>query len=485
MNIEYKVLKVKELNHFLIRDIRGAVVEDLKERIEEGYNPARPLTVVEKDNQYLVADGNHRLRVLNDLGIEEITCVIHKEEDPYTLAVKGNQDENTYSPMDLFDWIELIGKMRSEGLTQQEIGNKIGWGRTKVANYLAVIDGIVTPIIKLTKTIQEGRVTTNVTNVTFNFTESWFRNLYGLQEKYQEKLINNFIQDKCNWNNNKVKSESAKYKLWQEFISLAKDKLVNQKDLEDVISLIENGTFKTEQQLLSKVNDFNSKAENKLINGDCLIEMEKLEDNSIDLVITDPPYGIDYSSNYSKYDEYVTKSTITNDKELNEALELTDKALEILNRKTKQDGHVYLFTSWKTYPEFKEVVEKHFDIKNMIVWDKGNASMGDLEGSWGNQHELVIFATKGSRKLNTRKFDVVSVNRVPTTKAIHPTQKPEELIKVFLEASAHTKDTIIDPFMGSGSTIKAIKEYGNLNYIGIELDKDRFDKASIYVGGEK
>ena len=336
MNVEYKVLPVKELNHFLIRDIRTSVIEELKERIEKGYNPARPLTVVEKDNKYYVADGNHRLKVLNDLGIEEITCVIHKEEDPYTLAVKGNEDENTYSPMDLFDWIELIGKMRSEGLTQQEIGNKIGWGRTKVANYLAVIDGIVTPIIKLTKTIQEGRVTTNVTFVTFNFTESWFRNLYGLQEKYQEKLINNFIQDKCNWNNNKVKSESAKYKLWQEFIEVAKDKLVNQKDLEDMISLIENGTFKTEQQLLSKINDFNSKAENKLINGDCLIEMEKLEDNSIDLVITDPPYGIDYSSNRSQFSNHVTKETISNDKELEQALSLTDKALEILNRKTKR-----------------------------------------------------------------------------------------------------------------------------------------------------
>lgn len=485
MNVEYKILPVKELNHFLIRDIRISVIEELKERIEKGYNPARPLTVVEKDNKYYVADGNHRLKVLTDLGVKEVTCVIHKEEDPYTLAVKGNEDENTYSPMDLFDWIELIGKMRSEGLTQQEIGNKIGWGRTKVANYLAVIDGIVTPIIKLTKTIQEGRVTTNVTFVTFNFTESWFRNLYGLQEKYQEKLINNFIQDKCNWNNNKVKSESAKYKLWQEFIEVAKNKLVNQKDLEDVISLIENGTFKTEQQLLSKVNDFNSKAENKLINGDCLIEMEKLEDNSIDLVITDPPYGIDYSSNRSQFSNHVTKETISNDKELEQALDLTDKALEILNRKTKADAHFYIFTSWKVYSEFKKVVEKYFDIKNMIVWDKGNHGAGDLETSWGNRHELIIFATKGNRNLNKRKADILQISKLSSSEMIHPTHKPTGIIKELLEVSARSKDTVIDPFMGSGSTIKAVKEFRELNYIGIELDKERFDKAVSYIGGER
>ena len=483
MTIEYKVLPVSELNHFLIREIREGIVEDLKERIKEGYNPARPLTVVEKDDGYYVADGNHRLKVLNDLGIEEVTCVIHKEEDPYTLAVKGNADEDTYSPMDLFDWVELISKMRDEGLTQQEIGERISWSRGKVSQYQMLLENIATDILNRTKKFQKGRVAESATIVAFNFTEYWFRNsgLYDLNEKYQERLMNDFIQDKCNWNNGKVKRESAKYKMWLEFIEIAKNKLVDQSDLEEVIRLIESGTFRNEQQLLSKVDDFNSQAENKLINGDSIIEMEKLQDSSIDLVITDPPYGIDYSSNYSKYDDYVTKHTIANDSELDETIDLLDKALEVLYKKTKENAHVYIFTSWKVYPEFKEVVSKYFDIKNMIVWNKGNASMGDLEGSWGNQHELIIFATKGRRKLNTRKFDIINVNRVPTTKAIHPTQKPEEVIKVMLEASAHSKDTVIDPFMGSGSTIKAVKEYGNLNYIGIELDRERYEKAVSYI----
>ena len=483
MAIEYKVLPVKELNHFLIRDIRLGIIEELKERIEEGYNPARPLTVVEKDGSYYVADGNHRLKALNDLEIEEVTCVIHKEEDPYTLAVKGNADEDTYSPMDLFDWIELISSMKDEGYTQQMIADRIGWSVNKVKQYFVLLNEIVTQVFDKAKSRQKGRVTEEVTNVTFNFTEGWFRNsgLYDLNEKYQERLMDDFIQDKFNWNSGKVKRESAKYKMWMEFIETAKNKLVDQSDLEEVIGLIESGTFRSESQLLNKINDFNNQAENKLINGDSIIEMEKLEDSSIDLVITDPPYGIDYSSNYSKYDDYVTKHTIANDSELDETIGLLDKALEVLHKKTKENAHVYIFTSWKVYPEFKEVVSKYFDVKNMIVWNKGNASMGDLEGSWGNQHELVIFATKGRRKLNTRKFDIININRVPTTKAIHPTQKPEEVIKVMLEASAHSKDTVIDPFMGSGSTIKAVKEYGDLNYIGIELDRERYEKAVSYI----
>jgi len=484
MTIEYKVLPVSELNHFLIREIREGIVEDLKERIKEGYNPAKPLTVVEKDGGYYVADGNHRLKVLNDLGIEEVTCVIHKDGDPYTLAVKGNADEDTYSPMDLFDWIELISSMKDEGYTQQGIGERIGWSRVSVKNHQKLTEAIGTHILEQAKENQKGRVPSNGTNVpTNNFTEGWFRNsgLYDLNENYQEKLMDDFIQDKFNWNSGKVKRESAKYKMWMEFIEIAKDKLVDQSDLEEVIGLIESGTFRSESQLLNKIGDFNDQAENKLINGDSIIEMEKLEDSSIDLVITDPPYGIDYSSNHSKYDDYVTKYTIANDSELNETIGLLDKTLEVLYKKTKENAHVYIFTSWKVYPEFKEVVSKYFDVKNMIVWNKGNASMGDLEGSWGNQHELVIFATKGRRKLNTRKFDIININRVPTTKAIHPTQKPEEVIKVMLEASAHSKDTVIDPFMGSGSTVKAVKEYGNLNYIGIELDKEKYEKAAAYI----
>ena len=483
MTIEYKVLPVSELSHFLIREIREGIVEDLKERIGEGYNPARPLTVVEKDDGYYVADGNHRLKVLNDLGIEEVTCVIHKEEDPYTLAVKGNADEDTYSPMDLFDWIEVISSMKDEGYTQAEIGERIGWSRQKVNDYQTLINKIDAQVLNSAKKHQKGRASFNDANASNNFTEGWFRNsgLYDLDEKYQERLMDGFIQDKFNWNNGKVKRESAKHKMWMEFIETAKNKLVDQSDSEEIIGLIESGTFRSESQLLNKIDDFNNQAENKLINGDSIIEMEKLEDSSIDLVITDPPYGIDYSSNYSKYDDYVTKHTIANDSELSETIELMDKTLEVLHRKTKENAHVYIFTSWKVYPEFKEVVSKYFDVKNMIVWNKGNASMGDLEGSWGNQHELVIFATKGRRKLNTRKFDIINVNRVPTTKAIHPTQKPEEVIKVMLEASAHSKDTVIDPFMGSGSTIKAIKEYGNLNYIGIELDRERYEKAVSYI----
>ena len=63
---------------------------------------------------------------------------------------------------------------------------------------------------------------------------------------------------------------------------------------------------------------------------------------------------------------------------------------------------------------------------------------------------------------------------------IHPTQKPTELIKQILEVSANKHDLVCDPFMGSGSHIKAAKDYG-CNYIGIELDSEMFEKAKNYI----
>ncbi len=476
----YQTIEVSRLQRFPIRDIRQSVVEKLTERLTEGYNPARPLSVVEHDGKYIVADGNHRLEVLQKLGIKEVPCLIRKG-DPYKIAIECNADEDTYAPMDLFDWLDVVGKLRDEGLTQKEIGEKIGWSRDLVARYISLLDKVVTNVLLLAKEHQNGRVTENVTTGT-DFTERWFRDsgLYNLEAKYQLQLMENFIADKCNWNKDKVKREAAKYKDWQDMIGVAEETLANANDLDTIISLVENNSFRNTDQLKHKIQDMNKKAKNKLICGDALIELEKLDDGSIDVVITDPPYGIDYKSNRSKFEEHVTKEKIKNDG-LDEALSLIDKTCEILNRKTKPDSHFYFFTGWQTCPQFRGIISKYFDIKNIIIWDKGNHGAGDLDYAWGNRYEMIIFAIKGKRPLQVRKSDIINVSKVNSAKMIHPTQKPEQVIAELLSVSARPADTVCDPFMGSGSAIKAIKEFGDLNYIGIELDNNYFEKAKAYI----
>lgn len=110
--------------------------------------------------------------------------------------------EGWFRPMDLFDWLDVIGRLRGEGLTQAEIGERVGWSESKVKQYSALLTSVVTNVLDIAKQHQLGRVTEEVTTGN-NFTERWFRDsgLYALCEKYQLRLMEGFITDKCRWSN--------------------------------------------------------------------------------------------------------------------------------------------------------------------------------------------------------------------------------------------------------------------------------------------
>jgi site-specific DNA-methyltransferase (adenine-specific) len=214
---------------------------------------------------------------------------------------------------------------------------------------------------------------------------------------------------------------------------------------------------------------------NSFKHGDCLEILEQLPDSSIDIVITDPPYGISYISNRSQYDDSITKRGLLNDGK-DEAFELLDKTCKILQRKCAQNSHLYFFCSWSVFSQFEHIIGNYFTIKTPIVWDKGNKGSGDLENDWGNQTELIIFCIKGKKTINYRRGNVISVPRLHSSKMVHPTQKPIDLINQLLDVSYFQGDLVVDPFMGSGATIHACNKR-DINCIGIELDKDMFEIA--------
>lgn len=214
-------------------------------------------------------------------------------------------------------------------------------------------------------------------------------------------------------------------------------------------------------------------------NGDSLQILESLDDGCIDIILTDPPYGISYISNRSMYNQTITKRGLLNDGK-DEALELLDKTCEILSRKTAENSHLYFFCSWAVFSSFEAIISKYFTIKTPIIWDKGNKGSGDIENDWGNQTEIIIFCVKGKKFVNTRKGNLLSVPRIHTSKMVHPTQKPTELLKMILEVSYRDGDFVVDPFMGSGSTIKACKKIG-AKCLGIELDYEMFNIANSYI----
>lgn len=217
------------------------------------------------------------------------------------------------------------------------------------------------------------------------------------------------------------------------------------------------------------VNDGN------VVNGDCIAEMEKLADASVDCVITDPPYGINYVSNFRVVDSEVVKAV--NNDDLESALKLWEKACEVLARKMKPDSHIYIFTSWKVYPQFAEITARYFRIKNCLIWEKNNWSMGDLDGNYAEQYEMAIFATKGNRKLNGgRDTNILHYDRVANGSLLHSCEKPVDMLRFLISKSSNPGELVIDPFAGSGSTLVACKREGRA-YWGCELDSENYKIA--------
>ena len=202
--------------------------------------------------------------------------------------------------------------------------------------------------------------------------------------------------------------------------------------------------------------------------GDCLELMKDIPDNSIDLILTDSPYGFGYQSNMKKNKD-LPMFYDRNTSWLNEWLY---KA----NKKLKDDGHLYMFAPVQKIDEFKQKIENFFIIKNILVWDKKGFGMGDLYGQYAPSYEFIIFAVKEQgRKLNgKRERDLLSFNKCKAQ--YHPTEKPVDLLEYLILKSTNEGDTVLDPFMGSGSTGVACINT-NRNFIGIELDEKYYNIA--------
>lgn len=126
---------------------------------------------------------------------------------------------------------------------------------------------------------------------------------------------------------------------------------------------------------------------NTVIQGDCLEIMKQMPDKCVDLVLTDPPYGMSFQSGH----RYVQYDKIAND----DSLDWLPDFVKELKRVTKDNVHAYFFCSFHNVDIFKQAIQEHFNVKNILVWVKNNTGMGDLFGDYAPQYEFCIFANSG------------------------------------------------------------------------------------------
>ena len=212
--------------------------------------------------------------------------------------------------------------------------------------------------------------------------------------------------------------------------------------------------------------------EYKLYHGNCLEVMGGIKDKSVDLIVTDPPYLMDYQSNRRKKEDRFDK--IKNDKG---NYMLIQAYLEECHRIMKDNTAIYCFCSWHNIDFFKNEFEKHFKLKNILVWNKNNHGTGDLKGSYAPKHEFILFGHKGRTLLREKRIaDVIDCPKISSNKLTHPTEKPQDLLEIFIKQSSDVGSIIFDGFMGTGSCGIAAKKL-NRNFIGIELDEKYFNIA--------
>lgn len=154
-------------------------------------------------------------------------------------------------------------------------------------------------------------------------------------------------------------------------------------------------------------------------NGDCLEFIKTMGAGTVDIVLTDPPYGMKYRSAWRscKYDE------IKND----DSTDFLDDLIPELNRVMKSDSVLYMFCSHHQIDRFKQAIEKQLKIKNLLVWIKNNHTSGDLKGAFGNRTEFCFMAVKGTPVIQGKRPDNC-LFYPRTDNSLHPTQKPVDML---------------------------------------------------------
>ena len=217
-----------------------------------------------------------------------------------------------------------------------------------------------------------------------------------------------------------------------------------------------------------------------LLKGDCLELLKTLENESIDALITDPPYNIARDNNFTS----MGRAGIDFgdwDKGFN-----LISWLPIAIEKLKKGGNIIIFTSWKnTTPIIKELEKINCEAKDMIRVEKSNPMPRNRDRRFVTDYEIAIWAVKKGAKWTFNRFDekyerpLIETSVTPKSQKIdkgHPTQKPLYAMEWLIERLTNDGDVVLDPFMGSGTTGVACQNL-NRDFIGCELSDEYFEMA--------
>ncbi len=225
---------------------------------------------------------------------------------------------------------------------------------------------------------------------------------------------------------------------------------------------------------------------NKVWEGDCRVLLKDIPDNSIDLIVTDPPFFIsqegkvigrkgvdgqnmDIKLDFGKWDKFADQD---------EFFKFTESWFKECVRVMKPKAWIYVFFDKHKIGYFDLILAPKYDMKakNVFIWCKTNPGISYRKVNWVSGTEFIWVGSKGESKMKhyLKQSEMMSYMITPNKSSYgqttHPTEKPEKLIHRLVITGSNEGDLVLDPFMGSGTT-GAVCEKLKRKWIGCERDE--------------
>lgn len=485
--VPVSVLEVSEFNPRKTRP--QDYIQRLADRIKRnGFEITRAPWVYREGDTYYVFAGWTRTQAAKLAGLEKIPVVVHTgftEEEVVRRADEDNENDEYHEPVPIVDvWLSYKA-LADMGWTRNQIEDAKNCGKNR---YYERIKFAEFPEHVMDKFSQTESLNESHARELLNFTNlgnlsPWITRedamLYVI-EKCEGGIAKDFKREVENVNKVIEKVQTALENLPEQYrqellenlsnasglglslsvatraIDAVNRKITIQKRKEEeaqrkALQKAERERIEAERQ--QKIAQIRTEIMANIVLGDA-IQKSKSAPNDIKLVITDPPYGVEFQSNRRVKTEKA--EVLENDNE--EIFDVLKSVLSNLFDKMQENSVLLCWSSWQYYSRFRSVIKDvGFELKpRPIIWQKPNHSSGDLRGDYAPDTEPIIFAVKGNPKFTEgRKRPTQTQKGSDFLNSNHPTKKPVDLIKNLILNHTEEGQIVVDPFAGSGSVVVA------------------------------
>ncbi|MGD9729880.1 MAG: site-specific DNA-methyltransferase [Nitrospiraceae bacterium] len=460
-----------------VRPVSPQYVERIRVKVREiGVKPY-PLSVTSGG---VLFGGRHRYEAFVAEGVAE--CLMHIS-DPASLdreAIELNRASEDALPMTFVDFAELVWRRLDAGETQQAVADAIGWSREAVRNYASMAKiakeawAIVgTTIRDVVPSGEDGAVPEFGSGVPFS--ENLLRCILPLTADQQVELVRRLARGKCQkgrpYGKREFKAEADQFRVGNELIAKAcailsarmagpkleaaiaeiSDTLRQSIYLDEAVNGNELGP-RALRLVQSHIDSFERSQNSKVfIKSLADITPDEIPDESVDAIITDPPYPQEF-------------------------IALFDELGALAARVLKPGGSLIALVGQSYLPQYIELLSRHLDYH----WTIGvHTPGGQAVQLWAKEVNTfwkpALWFTKGKRD-GQWQSDFIRTDANNNDKAHHAWGQSEQLTVGLVERGSLRGDTVLDPFLGGGTTGVVCQASGR-KFIGIEIDEDTATKA--------